>query len=47
MAPTICSGKKRESRTILNTNIRRNGGQGSHQLNQTLSNIVNYGKFGL
>ncbi|TMW49911.1 hypothetical protein DOY81_005011 [Sarcophaga bullata] len=41
MAPTICSGKKRESRTILNSNIRRNG-QGSHQLNQTLSNIVNY-----
>ncbi|XP_037813269.1 suppressor protein SRP40 isoform X2 [Lucilia sericata] len=41
MAPTICSGKKRQTRTIATTNIRRSG-QGSHQLNQALSNIVNY-----
>ncbi|XP_065354808.1 uncharacterized protein DDB_G0283357 [Calliphora vicina] len=41
MAPTICSGKKRQTRTIATTNIRRHG-QGSHQLNQALSNIVNY-----
>lgn len=45
MAPTICSGKKRQTRTIANTNMRRRGPQGSHQLNQALSNIVNYGEY--
>ncbi|KAM7363002.1 clock interacting protein circadian isoform 1-T2 [Cochliomyia hominivorax] len=42
MAPTICSGKKRQTRTIATTNIRRHGQQGSLQLNQALTNIVKY-----
>lgn len=40
MAPTICSGKKRQTRTIATTDIRRHGQRS--QLNQSLSNIVNY-----